>query len=573
MARRVASLWLPRFATDRLARLEPALEGAPVAVAATLGNSRLVLAANVAAEAGGVAAGLALADARALMPQLKVVEHDPAAERRLLLRLARWAERYTPWTQVDHVEEGAGAGLWLEVTGCAHLFGGEAALLDDLIRRLARQGFAAKAAIADTPGAAWAHARYGSYVKTSSPSRPAPHPDRPASFPSRLASLAPQDEDAGRRRTRAPQDEKVFQGDLTLRCEASAEPRRARSSYEALIAPEGRARESLAELPVAALRLGSAVADGLARLGFRRIGDLYPLPRAALARRFGARTLLRLDQALGRAEESIAPARPETPLRVHRIFAEPISAPETIASASKHLLRELKPLLERAGLGVRRLELVCHRVDDTLQGVEIGTSRPARDPDHLFRLLQLRLERIDAGFGIEAMALIARRAEPMEARQLGLEARAAAADGAGDLAGLVDRIAGRLGAEAVRRLTPSDSHWPERAQAAVPVFAPASSARWPKGAARPPLLRARPEPIEALAILPDSPPSQFRWRKRLHRVRAAEGPERIAPEWWRDPVSRTRDYYRVEDEEGRRFWLFREGLYEEAGEAPRWWMQ
>jgi protein ImuB len=503
MARRVASLWLPRFATDRIHRLEPGLEGAPVAVAATLGNSRLVLAANAAAEAGGVVAGLALADARALTPQLTVVEHDPTAERRLLLRLARWTERYTPWTQVDHVEEGAGAGLWLEVTGCAHLFGGEAALLEDLIRRLGRQGFAAKAAIADTPGAASALARY--------------------------------------------------------------------SGAQERIAPEGGARESLAELPVAALRLGSADADGLARLGFKRIGDLYSLPRAALARRFGARTLQRLDQALGRAEESIAPARPETPLRAHRLFAEPIAAAETIAAVLKRLLADLKPLLEREGLGVRRLELACHRVDDTLQGVEIGTSRPVRDPDHLFRLFALKLERIDPGFGIEALALIARRAEPMGARQLGLEARAAAADGAGDLAGLVDRLQGRLGVEAVRRLDPCDSHWPERAQAAVPVFAPASAAAWTE-AVRPPLLLARPEPIEALAILPDAPPSQFRWRRRLHRVRAAEGPERIAPEWWRDPVSRTRDYYRVEDEEGRRFWLFREGLYGEAGN-PRWWMQ
>jgi protein ImuB len=505
MARRVVSLWLPRFATDRIHRLAPAREGAPVAVAATLGNRRLVLAANAAAEAGGVMAGLALADARALTPQLKVVEHDPAAERRLLLRLARWAERYTPWTQVDHVEEGAGAGLWLEATGCAHLFGGEAAMLHDVVRRLGRQGFAARAAIADTPGAAWALARYG--------------------------------------------------------------------GADARIAPEGGARESLAGLPVAALRLGSADADGLARLGFRRIGDLYPVPRAALARRFGARTLQRLDQALGRAEESIAPARPETPLRVHRLFAEPIAAPETIAAALKHLLRDLKPLLEREGLGARRLELACHRVDDTLQGVEIGTSRPARDPDHLFRLFQLRLERIDPGFGIEAMALIARRAEPMGARQLGLEARAAAADGAGDLAGLVDRIQGRLGAEAVRRLDPCASHWPERAQAAVPVFSPSSSTAWPEGAACPPMLLARPEPVESVAILPDAPPSQFRWRRRLHRVRAAEGPERIAPEWWRDPVSHTRDYYRVEDEEGRRFWLFREGLYGEAGAAPRWWIQ
>jgi protein ImuB len=504
MARRVVSLWLPRFATDRLCRLEPGLRAEPLAIAATLGNSRLVLAANVVAEAGGVAAGLPLADARALLPHLKIIEHNPAADFRALGRLARWAERYTPWTQIDHGDEGAGAGLWLDVTGCAHLFGGEAALLRDLLTRLGRQGFVACAGLADTPGAAWALARYG------------------------------------------------------------AEGNR--------IAPEGALREALASLPVAALRLASADADGLARLGFRHIGDLYALPRASLARRFGARTVLRLDQALGKAEASISPRRPETPHCARRLFAEPISAPDTIAAAVKRLLIELKPLLEADGMGVRRLELVCHRVDDTLQGAEIGTSRPTRDPDHLFRLFALKLDRIDPGFGIEAMTLIAIRAEPMDPRQLGLEARAAAADGAGDLAGLVDRIAGRLGAGAVRRLDPCDSHWPERAQTAAPVFAPAATASWPERKARPPLLLNRPEPIEALAILPDSPPSQFRWRRRLHRVRAAEGPERIAPEWWRDCASRTRDYYRVEDADGRRFWLFREGLYGEEGSAPRWWM-
>ena len=504
MARRVASLWLPRFATDRLVRLEPRLMSEPVAVAVTLGNRRLVLAANAAAETGGVVAGLPLADARALLPHLAVVEHDPAADYRGLGHLARWTERYTPWTQIDHGDEGAGAGLWLDLTGCSHLFGGEAALLQDLVRRLGKQGFAARAALADTPGAAWALARYG------------PDGDR--------------------------------------------------------VAPTGGTREMLAPLPVAALRLGPADAGGLARLGFRRIGNLYALPRASLARRFGARTVLRLDQALGRAEEPISPRRPETPHSRHRLFAEPIAAPETIAWAVKRLLFELKPLLEADGMGARRLELVCHRLDDTLQGVEIGTSRPARDPDHLFRLFALKLERIDPGFGIEAMMLIATRAEPMDARQLGLEGRVAA-DGAGDLAGLVDRLMGRLGTDAVRRPDPRDSHWPERAQVPAPVFAPAVSTAWPEGKARPPLLLSRPEPIEALAILPDSPPSQFRWRRRLHRVRVAEGPERIAPEWWRDPVSRTRDYYRVEDAQGRRFWLFREGCYGEEETSPRWWMQ
>src|SRR5438093_1098076 len=288
MARRVASLWLPRFATDRLGRLEPKLRAEPVVVAVALGNSRLVLAANVVAEAGGVVAGLPLADARALLPHLTVIEHDPVADFRALGRLAGWAERYTPWTQIDHGDDGAGAGLWLDLTGCAHLFGGEVALLQDLIRRLGKQGFVACAGLADTPGAAWALARYGS--------------------------------DGNR------------------------------------IAPEGGAQETLASLPVAALRLTSADADGLARLGFRRIGDLYALPRANLARRFGARTLLRLDQALGDAEESVSPRRPETPHCVRRLFAEPISAPETIASAVQRLQFGLKPLLETDGLGVRRPE-------------------------------------------------------------------------------------------------------------------------------------------------------------------------------------------------------------------------
>jgi len=477
-----------------------------------------IVAADQGARAGGIRPGLPLADAHAVLPELRALPADAVAEARTLDGLAAWCGRYTPWTAVESRADplpGAG-GLWLDVTGCAHLCGGEAALLRDVVRRLEGLGFAARAAVADTPGAAWAVARFGAVAEDGT-----------------------------------------------------------------AVVPTGGLRAALAPLPVVALRLDGATAEGLRRLGLRRVGDLIDLPRAPLAARFGEAVLRRLDEALGRRGESLSPRRPVAPLRSRMAFAEPIAAPTDIAAAVRHLLADLCRHLAEARRGARRLELVLYRADGTCVGAAIGTSRPARDAGHLERLFREKLEGLDPGFGVEVMTLIAAVVEELGPSQDDLTADVAPDE---ELARLVDRLGNRLGAANVARLLARASHLPEKACREIPALAASVPSSAGDGAGRPlsprPLhLLAWPEPVEVMAPVPDHPPLMFRWHGRPHRVVRADGPERIAPEWWLadaplDPEAAeraTRDYYRVEDERGRRFWLYREGLYR-AGGTPRWYL-
>ena len=509
------SLWLPRFATDRLHRrrarerpLTPGkgVETGLVTAVATAGRA-LVATVDAAAAANGVAPGLSLADARAMVPTLRVHPADPAGDAAALARLADWCTHYTPWTAVEASDEGNGAGLWLDVTGCAHLFGGEAALLGDLLVRLNRFGHAARAAIADTPGAAWAAARF----------------------------------------IDDPQGAGI------------------------VIEPKG-ARDHLIPLPVVALRLPAAMAAELQRLGLRRIDDLLPMPRAALARRFGCLLADRLDQALGLLDEPLSPRRPVVPHQVRLTLAEPLLTAGGIVEALRRLLRQLCRQFDSEQIGARRLELALYRVDGTVQHAGIGTSRPNRDPQALERLFAEHLAKIDPGFGIEAMALAAPQVEPLTALQMALTRATTAPCQRQDrnLADLIDTVGNRLGFDSLRSLAPRESHIPERAMAAVAPLAGGKQTTWPTLPPRPLRLFPRPEPIEAIALLPDHPPVMFRWRARLHRVRHAEGPERIEPEWWHPAdEAHSRDYFRVEDDSGRRFWLYRDGQPPDGG---RWYL-
>jgi protein ImuB len=525
MRSRILSLWLPNLPTDRLLRQAWRAAGRrdgagpvpdPWRPLATFVNHKGALrleAVCVRAKAAGLAPGMMLADARAMVPALQVHAAEPESDARLLEDLAAWCERYTPYVAIDRSHEhSAGGALWLDVTGCAHLFGGEAELRADLLARLRRQGLAAEAAIADSPGAAWAVARYG---------------DTP-------------------------------------------------------IVPPGGARVALAPLPVAALRLEPDAVQMLERLGLERIESLYPLPRRALVARFGDALTTRLDQAQDLVDEPISP-RPSPPAhRAQLSFAEPIGQAEALAPVTRRLLAELCGGLAAASLGARRLMLAFYRVDNSTAAVAIGTSRPCRDPRQLERLLAEKLERVDLGFGIERAILEAEVVEPLLPEPLAWRAMGAGdLDQARDLAPLVDRLSNRLGRDAVSQLVPRASHIPERAQERVPALSQRAVPFLPPGLhgpapARPLRLLARPEPIEAVAPLPDEPPVLFRWRQALHKVATVRGPERLAPEWWRapdaDPAATTRDYFAVEDTEGGRFWLFREGLYLAGATMPRWYL-
>jgi protein ImuB len=495
--RRILSLWLERWPTDRLHRRRAF--DRPLATVATIGSRRQLIAVDRAAAQAGLAPGMTLADARARAPEIATVEAEPLVDAEALVRLAEWCLRYSPWTAVDGAD-----GIRLDVTGLVPLFPSERALAEDLLARLARQGFAARAAIADTLGAAWAVARFAAPAGT------------------------------------------------------------------AAVVPAGGSRAALAGLPPAALRLAPEIVDDLRRLGLRRIDQLYPLPRAPLNARFGEAVARRLDQALGLADEPVSPHRPAAP-RLERLESpEPIAEAAAIAQGLECLVQRLCRRLEGEGLGVRRLEFACYRADQRVERVAIGTSAPSRSPAHLRRLLNPRIEEIDPGPGIDGMILRALEVAPLAAGQGALAAEAPAAD---LTAGLVDRLANRLGAPNVLRLVPRDSHVPERAMRRVSGFEPAvGTGSWESHLPRPIRLFAPPDPVEVVAPIPDDPPVLFRWRRVAHRVRHAEGPERIAAEWWRDGRGDgIRDYYRVEDEAGRRFWLFRNGLYR-PDPPPAWFL-
>ena len=565
--RRWVSVWLPEFAIERLrsARSAPLGRSGPLpglprkarrpfALAGPDARGVVVTATNASARKAGVQTGQTLADARAICPGLATLPAEPEADGEVLRALALWLGRFGPNRNTDGAD-----GLWVEITGVGHLYGGEDALLADLLRRFGIAGFTAKAAVADTYGAAYALARYG--------------------------------------------------------C--------ARGSAHTIAEP-GKTREALAPLTVEALRLAPAAVQLLKRLGLRTVGQILEIPRSSLARRFrddlramrqrvvadaANAVVWRLDQALGYEQE---PRRPleEPPVRIRSLpFAEPLISSEGIEQAVQRLSQELTADLSSACEGAFVIRLSLYRSDGTRADAEIGSGRPCRDPDHIMRLLRERLDKIDAGLGIDLVTLAAVRVGPVAPDQCGLGA-VSADDNA--VARLIDRLVNRLGGNRVRVMEVGDSHLPERAM----VLRPAQSAygsKAPAGhevsspqSARPAFLLDVPEPIDVIAELPEGPPAQFQWRRVRHRITRANGPERIAPEWWRDlegrfeleagkpnatetaelpcgaplpgepevrtKLPRERDYYVLEDVCGGRYWVFREGLYQrEAEEGPPGW--
>ncbi len=471
-------------------------------------GTRRLAAVDERARALGLSAGQKAADALALVPDLVTFDHDPAADRAALEALCDWCVRFSPAVAIDGDD-----GLLLDIAGTDHLWGGETAMLVDLVARLARWGVPARAAIADTAGAAWALARYGD--------------------------------------------------DLA-------------------IAPPGQQRGAIQDLPVAALRLEDAAEAQLPRLGLHRVGQLLALPRAQLAKRFGLSTTLRLDQALGMAAEALTFRRPATPWFDRLAFFEPISAPEDLARVTGDALDLICRRLEAEGRGAKRFEVVFHRLDGQAYPVRAGLARVGRDARRLTKLIAPKLDKVDPGFGIEIVTVHAAAVEPMAAAQDRLDApKGEGADATLDetLAPLIDRLVNRLGENRVWRADPYQSHVPERSVVRVAPLDPPAAARWDPDRPRPVRLFKRPEAITAIAKLPDDPPMQFTWRGRAHRVRRAEGPERIGQEWWRAGVGGTdtgpgkiRDYYRVEDDAGGRFWIYRQGLYDAGDETPKWWI-
>ena len=330
---------------------------------------------------------------------------------------------------------------------------------------------------------------------------------------------------------------------------------------------------ALSGLPVEALRLEAETARRLRGFGLKKTGALLAIPRAQLSRRFGAGLTRRLDQASGREAESLSPLQPATPFRARLRFAEALLLMESVKQAVREAAAQLGETLETEGRGLRRVQLSLYRVDGRTLGLVAGAAAPARDPAHIARLLHEKLERagFDIGFGVDMVELSALRTEPLGRAQPGLvEGENVDPD---NLVRLADRLAARLGESAVKRVGLRESHMPERASGWRAQPAPDRLAAAPPDRERPLLILSRPEAVDAVAEIPDGPPRSFTWRRTRHLVAGAEGPERLAPEWWRDRVSpRTRDYFRIETTEGRRFWLYREGLFERETLTPLWYV-
>ena len=524
--RRILSLWLCDLALDRW-RLTQGLkrgEGAdaqPLVLIADTAHGPRITAVNRAAAEEGACVGTMLADARTLCPHIATAPADTAGDRAFLEKLAVWALRWGPWTALD-----APDGLLVDVTAVAHLFGGEAGLLEDVQTSFAHRGLTVRAAIAPTAGAAWAVSHFGYHFAGP-----------------RSAIIGPQDDLASR----------------------------------------------LSDLPVAALRLDDAVLTTLRRLGLKRLGQLTVIEadeenrkevgRDALQRRFRNRKspasnpLIRLDQILGKVPEPLLPVIPQRMPLVQRRLMEPIRHRSLLDQVLADLAADMARELEGKAQGARRLELGLWRVDGEVIIRRLELASATRDPAHICRLFAAKLDDVEAGFGIEVVRLRVSWAEPVELDQRDFEA--AAERHGTSLSACIDRLTVRLGEGAVTRPVPFASHIPERAQRWQKPLDPQPASQGELAFHKRPLkLLDHAERIAVLYATPDGYPKRFRWRGIVHEVSRVEGPERIAPEWWRErSTARLRDYYRIEDDRGRRYWIYRQGIVGDGrGGLPDWYL-
>ncbi len=508
-SRRILALEFPSLAVDRIRRNRkrrgevPPAE-LPLVVVAKIDNALQLTATDALAARHGLYSGLPLADARARVPALDVVEADETADRALIEAIADWCDRFTPLVALD-----LPSGLFLDITGCAHLFGGEATLLQSLCGFVRKQDIAVQAAIAGTTIAARALAR----------------------------------------------------------------------GADGSIAQNGSEHEAVAPLPIMTFLQDEKIVYALQRAGLKTIGDVANRSSSELTARFGASFTFLLQQVLGQNAQPIVPRRPLPDYVAERRFAEPVATAEVILRTIASLASTLESLLEERGQGARRLEASFFRTDGAVRHIALDTGRPLRDAAQIAAYYAERLEvladPVDPGYGFDLVRLSALATEPLAYQAADLEASQDEAE----IAGLIDRLSARFGPERVTRFLSLDSHVPELAAAFCPAQRGRGPSLWPQmrqegEAPRRPLhMLSPPERIDnTMADIPDGPPARFVWRRAAHRIVRAEGPERIAMEWWCDTEAKTRDYFQLEDDEGRRFWVYRDGLYYSDAEHPRWFM-
>lgn len=535
-------------------RAKQAGTAGPLAVVEELSNTQVISALNCAAVSEGLWVGQPVRDAYAMCGHLLTRSRNAPAERVFLTALRRWAGKYSPW-----VAEQEPDGLVIDLTGCAHLFGGEAGMLAQVEEDCTDMGLGVQLGLADSLGAAWALARYAGVQAGS---------DRSGDAISQEA-----------RATRAKAQNRSPKGSAKRRhwTRGGAAPQMVDLPHGvARIADAGQTYGALAPLPVAALRLEGAMVAQLNRLGLRRVSDLMDQPRASLARRFGRGLVMRLDQAMGSAPEPVSPGRAPDHFAVRLTLPEPIGLIDDLMAGVDRLLPRLCAHLEERGKGMRSLRLEAHRTDQAAEVVVVGFARPLRDPARIRPLLEMKLDQIDAGYGIDMLRLEALQVEPIHARTVAghVQAGAAAqqrADGGNGLEDLIGRLGARVGLEAITRYHPVDTHIPEKTAKLLAAAWSEPAPHWPVAPQPRPLLMWQPELVSAA----DSPvlSGQFRWRGQDWQLAQAQGPERIAPEWWLDDPNwrnGVRDYWVVVTSSGARLWLF---YAHGGGLSPGWFCQ
>lgn len=494
MSRQFVSIWFPYLATDWHVRKQPQLRDKTFVLKATVRNRVVITAANALAKAQGIYENMVLADAKALYPELHVMDDKPGLTTQLADRIAEWCIRFTPTSAPDYPN-----GILLDASGCAHLWGGEEKYLSDITRRLIQRGYTVRLAIADTIGCAWAMARYGSNI----------------------------------------------------------------------IVEKGKQVEALLSLPVNALRIDEETVEVLQKLGLRKINDVISIPAKSLRRRFGNELLLRMRQAIGEEEENVIPVYSIEPYHERLPCIEPIKAREGIEIALQHLLKNLCLRLRKEGKGLRKAFFRAFRLDGGVSCIEITTNQPSQNTEHLFRIFEIKLSAIEPKEGIELFLLEATVVEEAQVKQESFwQTKSAMLDG--EILDLMDRFENRLGGETIQRFLPTEYYWPERSFKKAADLNEQPATEWKLDRPRPLRFLSPPELIKVSAPIPDYPPLNFRYKDQLHTVVKADGPERIEQEWWIQQGEH-RDYYAVEDEEGKRYWLFRSGHYREDIK-PKWYL-
>lgn len=495
MAKRYAVLWFPFLLTDWYTKYNPQQAGTPFVFATPVRGRMCVSAVNPLAAQFGVVPNMVVADARAAIPKLGVLQDKPLRKEKLLKEMGLWCMRYTPFVSVDTTDF-----LILDITGCAHLWGGEETYLQEIHLQLKQKGYEVRIGIASTIEAAWAISRYGQH---------------------------------------------------------------------GAIIPDNAQQQALSTMPIACLRLESDLLERLKKLGFKTVASIMQIPSQVLKRRFGEDLVKRVAQALGKEEEFIIPLKPVIPYAERLPCLEPIKTAKGIEIAIEKLLGMLCKRLMGEGKGLRKAKLSCYRVDGKVKYIEVGTNRTSAHIKHLLGLFKQKISTIAPGLGIEVFVLEAPKVEDAILVQELLWSGEGSLDN-DTLAELLDRFKGRDATCCINRFLPDEHYWPEHSTRLAASLTEKRTTAWRTDRPRPTRLLNPPHPIEVSAPIPDYPPMLFRYKGEVHLIKKADGPERIEREWWIEQGEH-RDYYYVEDDKGRRYWLFRLGHYQ-GDRSANWYL-